>query len=400
MDTVKSMPLVNKGLIAVIVAQFFSIFGENAILFTVVALLKSLHYPDWSKPGLQICFVAAYLLTSVFNGQIADSFPKGRVLFAANGLKVVGAVLIFIGLNPFLGYAIIGLGAAIYSPAKYGILSELNSKQDLVKANSLLEVVTIVAILLGSVSSGYLADLDIRASIGLCCIMFFLGTLANLAIPKLKLTNPNPNWHITTIFKRFYRTFRIIWHSPVARFSLLGTCIFWGASIVLRFLLIDWVPYALGVTDNALPTVLNSVVAIGLVIGAALASKLINTSTIKRSIPAGIVMGIVVAFFMLQKNIYLTYVILLLIGALGSLFFIPLNAYIQNFGQDHTGSGNAVAVQDFGENITMLIMLGLYIGSDAIGFLLFWVGILFGVFFSAIILYLAIHEFSKKNVKI
>lgn len=397
MELKNAVPLLNQGMTAVIIAQFFSIFGENAILFAALALLKNLYYPDWSKPALQMCFVGAYLLTSVFTGQIADSFPKGRVMVVANGLKVLGALMIFWGGNPFIGYAIVGLGAASYSPAKYGILSELSSGSDLVKANSLLEVATITAILLGSVASGYIADLDIKASIGMCCIVFFFAMVATFYIPKLKPANPNCNWKIAYMLDKFMCAFQTIWHNPAARFTLLGTCLFWGAGIVLRFILIDWVPVALGVNNNTMPTILNAIVAIGIVIGAALASKFITTRTLGRAIPAGILMGIFVALFMLQKDMLFAYIILIMMGCFGGLFLIPLNAYLQKFGQDHMGAGNAIAVQNMGENGTMLCMLGLYSASDVLGFPLFWVGIVFGVLLSSIILFFWLIWLSKKK---
>lgn len=148
----------SKGMKAVIVAQFLSAFGDNALLFATLALLKAQFYPEWSQPILQMVFVGAYILFAPFVGQVADSFAKGRVMMFANGLKLLGAASICFGINPFLGYTLVGVGAAAYSPAKYGILGELTTGSKLVKANGLMEASTIAAILLGSVAGGVLAD--------------------------------------------------------------------------------------------------------------------------------------------------------------------------------------------------------------------------------------------------
>lgn len=127
----------SKGMKAVIVAQFLSAFGDNALLFATLALLKAQFYPEWSQPILQMVFVGAYILFAPFVGQVADSFAKGRVMMFANGLKLLGAASICFGINPFLGYTLVGVGAAAYSPAKYGILGELTTGSKLVKANGL-----------------------------------------------------------------------------------------------------------------------------------------------------------------------------------------------------------------------------------------------------------------------
>lgn len=166
--------LMSRGMLAVIVAQFFSAFGDNALLFATLAVLKNQLWPDWSQPVLQMVFVATYILLAPFVGQMADSFAKGRVMMLANGLKLLGALAICIGLNPFIGYALVGVGAAAYSPAKYGILGEITRGEQLVKANGLMEASTIAAILLGSVAGGVLADRSLLAALGICVLTYAL----------------------------------------------------------------------------------------------------------------------------------------------------------------------------------------------------------------------------------
>lgn len=175
----------SKGMKAVIVAQFLSAFGDNALLFATLALLKAQFYPEWSQPILQMVFVGAYILFAPFVGQVADSFAKGRVMMFANGLKLLGAASICFGINPFLGYTLVGVGAAAYSPAKYGILGELTTGSKLVKANGLMEASTIAAILLGSVAGGVLADWHVLVALAACALAYGGAVVANIYIPKL-----------------------------------------------------------------------------------------------------------------------------------------------------------------------------------------------------------------------
>lgn len=379
--------LLSKGMIAVFVAQFFSAFGDNALLFAILAFVKHLNYPDWSKPVLQMAFVIAYIITAPFVGQIADNFAKGRVMMLANGLKLLGALAVCVGINPFIGYAMVGLGAASYSPAKYGILSELTSGDELVKANSLIESATIVAILSGSIAGGYIADQNIIASLIMSAVVYGIAVIANLYIPKLKPEKSNITWQISTVLVNFFNAFKVLWQHKYSRLTLLGTALFWGAGVTLRFLLIDWVPAALGILDNKTPTILNAVVAIGIIIGAGLAAKLVSLNNIMSCIPAGIVMGIAVSCFVLQQQLVLSYVILILIGILGGFFLVPLNAFLQNFGKKSIGSGNAIAIQNINENSMMLIMLGLYSVAVMLHIPVVVIGFAFGgLFATAIIL--------------
>ena len=187
-------PLLSRGMMAVIAAQFLSAFGDNALLFATLALLKAEFYPDWSQPVLQMVFVGAYILFAPFVGQVADSFAKGRVMMVANALKLLGAASICVGVNPFVGYLLVGIGAAAYSPAKYGILGEITTGDKLVKANGLMESSTIAAILIGSVAGGVLADWHVLAAVGVCALIYAGAVVANLMIPKLPAARPGRSW--------------------------------------------------------------------------------------------------------------------------------------------------------------------------------------------------------------
>lgn len=378
----RNAPLMSRGMIAVIIAQFFSAFGDNALLFATLAVLKSQVYPDWSQPVLQMLFVAAYILLAPFVGQVADSMAKGRVMMLANSLKLLGALVICFGFNPFLGYTLVGAGAAAYSPAKYGILGEITHGEKLVKANGLMEGSTIAAILLGSVAGGMLADWHLLAALGICAVTYGIAVVANLFIPKLQAARPGQSWQLGMMVRRFFSAAALLWRDAETRFSLLGTSLFWGAGVTLRFLLVLWVPVALGISDNTTPTTLNAMVAIGIVIGAAAAAKLVTLETVRRCMPAGVLIGVMVVVFALQHSLLNAYLVLMLIGALGGFFVVPLNALLQARGKESVGSGNAIAVQNLGENSAMLIMLGLYTLAIKAGAPAVATGVGFGVLFA------------------
>ena len=372
----------SKGMMAVICAQFLSAFGDNALLFATLALMKEQFYPDWSQPVLQMVFVGAYILFAPFVGQVADSFAKGRVMMFANGLKLVGAASICFGVNPFIGYTLVGVGAAAYSPAKYGILGELTTGDKLVKANGLMESSTIAAILLGSVTGGILADWHVLAALGACALVYAGAVVANLFITRLPAARPGQSWRFNAMTASFFSATTSLWRNRETRFSLVGTSMFWGAGVTLRFLLVLWVPVALGIVDNATPTYLNAMVAVGIVVGAGAAAKLVTLETVSRCMPAGILIGIVVAVFSLQHALLPAYALLLLIGVFGGFFVVPLNALLQERGKQTVGAGNAIAVQNLGENGAMLLMLGLYSLAVKVGIPVVGVGIGFGVLFA------------------
>ncbi|MFV8866738.1 lysophospholipid transporter LplT [Serratia fonticola] len=389
-------PLLSRSMIAVICAQFLSAFGDNALLFATLALIKQQMYPDWSQPILQMAFVATYIILAPFVGQIADSFSKGRVMMVANGLKLAGALVICFGLNPFLGYTLVGIGAAAYSPAKYGILGEITSGDKLVKANGLMEASTIAAILVGSVAGGMLADWHIVAALAVCAVVYGAAVVANLYIPRLPVAHKVASWHPRVMGSNFFNACVVLWRDGQTRFSLIGTSLFWGAGVTLRFLLVLWVPVALGISDNATPTMLNAMVAIGIVVGAGAAARFVTLETVKRCMPAGILIGIAVAFFAVQTSMLNAYGVLLVIGVLGGFFVVPLNALLQERGKRSVGAGNAIAVQNLGENTAMLLMLGLYSLVVKLGVPVIGVGIGFGVVFGLAITVLWISQFRSK----
>ncbi|WP_064560672.1 lysophospholipid transporter LplT [Buttiauxella brennerae] len=395
-NAVNNTSIWSRGMMAVTCAQFLSAFGDNALLFATLAVLKQQFYPDWSQPVLQMVFVGAYILFAPFVGQVADSFAKGRVMMFANGLKLMGAAVICFGFNPFIGYTLVGVGAAAYSPAKYGILGELTTGDRLVKANGLMESSTIAAILLGSMAGGVLADWHIVAALSVCVLVYAGAVVANIFIPKLAPARPGQSWRFTPMTRSFFSACRNLWHNGETRFSLVGTSLFWGAGVTLRFLLVLWVPVALGITDNATPTYLNAMVAVGIVVGAGAAAKLVTLKTVARCMPAGILIGVGVLFFAMQTALLPSYMLLVLIGILGGFFVVPLNALLQERGKHSVGAGNAIAVQNLGENTAMLLMLGLYSLAVKTGAPIVGIGIGFGAVFALAIGWLWIWQIRQK----
>ncbi|MFY3771467.1 Lysophospholipid transporter LplT [Providencia manganoxydans] len=390
-------PLMSRGMKAVLASQFLSAFADNALLFAILAQLKAEFYPEWSHPVLQMVFVFTYIILAPFVGQVADRFSKGRVMLFSNLFKFAGALGICLGLNPFLCYGLVGIGAASYSPAKYGILGELTSGDNLVKANGVMEASTIAAILIGSVVGGILSDIHLMLALGTCAVLYALAVIANIYIPRLAAARPGKDWHFKLLLIDFWNACRTLWSNQESRFSLVGTSMFWGAGVTLRFLLVAWVPVALGLQDNATPTYLNAAVAIGIVVGAGLAAKFITLKTVSRCIPAGIVIGVMVVLLALQTNIFPSYVILAVLGIFGGLFVVPLNALLQEKGKETVGAGNAIAVQNLGENSAMLIMLGLYSLAMKAGLSVVSVGIGFGTVFAVAIAGLWIWDRTRKK---
>ncbi|CDG16899.1 lysophospholipid transporter LplT [Xenorhabdus doucetiae] len=395
--TMETQPLLSRGMKAVLLSQFLSAFADNALFFAILAQLKVESYPEWSLPALQIVFVLTYIVLAPFVGQVADRFSKGRVMLFSNIIKLLGAISICIDMNPFLGYTLVGIGAAAYSPAKYGILGELTDGRRLVKANGMMEASTIAAILIGSVVGGFLSDISLVLALGLCALLYGVAVVANFYIPRLAAAREGKGWNPKKMLLDFMTVCASLWRNQETRFSLVGTGLFWGAGITLRFLLVAWVPVVLGIDGNTTPTLMNAVVAIGIIVGAGMAARFITLKTVRRCMPAGILIGIMVIFFVTQQSIVFSYLILIVLGVFGGLFVVPLNALLQEHGKQAMGAGKAVAVQNLGENSAMLVMLGLYSVSIMLGASVIAVGMGFGILLSLAIGGLWIWDLLRKN---
>ncbi|UNM95421.1 lysophospholipid transporter LplT [Ignatzschineria rhizosphaerae] len=382
--------LFNRGILTVLNAQFFSAFADNALFF---ALMEIISQGSFGKEGtyiLQGTFALFYILLAPFVGHVADNLSKGQVLLIGNGIKIIGISLLFAGINPFVCYAIVGLGAAVYSPAKFGILSELVSNNLLIKANGLIEGSTIVAILLGSALGGILAESNVTYAILLAFSAFFLALIFNLFIPKLSPKRKD-GFKLGMISKKFIIVLRRLLMDKKARFAILGTSLFWCGVAVLKLLLNDWVRDVLGEGTEKVSE-LSLIVGVGVILGSAIAAITITQKNIKLSLWAGIGMSISVILFLTQENLYLAYTALLCVGVCGGIFLIPLNALLQERGGKLKSTGTAIAIQNLFENSFMMIALLIFGGLSALTTI--HIGYLMAIFaglFSLLVLALFIH---------
>lgn len=386
---------VSKGFVPLLIAQFLSALADNALLFAAIALLAQLNSPQWHQPLLLQFFVISYIILAPFVGGIADAYPKGRVMFYSNTIKFIGSLSMLLGMQPLYAYAIVGVGAAAYSPAKYGILTELLPPKELVMANGWMEGSTVFAIILGSIIGGALAQFDPLVAIIIITGLYLLAAVFNRYIPLLpidhKLTKKNPLFMI----KDFWHAFKVLWKDPEGQLSLAVTTLFWGAGASLRLIVIAWASYALQFNLEE-ATRLTAMVAFGIAIGSVIAARYISLKDSVRVLPAGILMGGFVMTMVVINDWHIAGLIFLLIGALSGFFIVPLNALLQHRGHLLIGAGHSIAVQNFNENIGILLLSGTYTWMVREEFSINTIIILLGLFVSVTML--AIYKHYKKII--
>ncbi|CAM8411299.1 lysophospholipid transporter LplT [Candidatus Methylopumilus planktonicus] len=386
---------VSKGFVPLLIAQFLSALADNALLFAAIALLAQLNSPHWHQPLLLQFFVISYIILAPFVGGIADAYPKGRVMFYSNAIKFIGSLSMLLGMQPLYAYAIVGVGAAAYSPAKYGILTELLPPKELVMANGWMEGSTVFAIILGSIIGGVLAQFDPLVAIIIITGLYLLAAVFNRYIPLFpidhKLTKKNPLFMI----KDFWHAFKVLWNDPQGQLSLAVTTLFWGAGASLRLIVIAWASYALQFNLEE-ATRLTAMVAFGIAIGSVIAARYISLKDSVRVLPAGILMGGFVMTMVVIHDWHIAALIFLLIGALSGFFIVPLNALLQHRGHLLIGAGHSIAVQNFNENIGILLLSGTYTWMVREEFSINTIIILLGLFVS--ITMLAIYKHYKKII--
>lgn len=352
------------GLKALLIAQFLSAFGDNAILFAAVGMVMQAEtMPGWYIPALQSVFLVAYIVGAPWVGPFADTLSKPRVLMIGNLIKTAGVGLILAGVEPLAAYALVGLGAALYSPAKYGILPELMGRTRLVGANGWMEATTIAAIIFGTVAGGRLADNSVAGAFAMVALAYLVSTLLTVWIPPLSAKGGE----LQRALPRFVESSRDFLHTPDARFALLGGCLFWAAAAVMRVLLVAWAPRVLATRSAGDIAELAVFLAIGVVIGSAVVPKLIPLEKLARARLAAYAMGALVALFATVDGAWAARAVLFAMGVAGGVFVVPINAALQHIGHTRIGSGKAVAAQNFFQNLAMLVSVGLYTLAEAIG---------------------------------
>jgi len=370
----------NRGFYTILAAQFFSALADNALLFAAIALLASLHAQAWQTPVLQQFFVFAYIVLAPFVGPFADSLPKGRVMFVANAVKLLGCVAMLVGTHPLLAYGLVGVGAAMYSPAKYGILTEYLPHQKLVLANGWMEGLTVAAIILGSIFGGIMVgtrfanyvfarvdlpfietgiDTPPELAIVVILLLYFTAAVINLYIPKVAIDHKLQKRNPVFIMQDFWHSFRLLWRDPLGQVSLAVTTLFWGAGATLRLIVLTWASMALKFSLER-ATQLTAVVALGIALGSVLAAKYVSLKRAIRVLPVGIAMGLLVITMVFITDWRIAIVLLVLIGAMGGYFVVPMNALLQHRGHLLMGAGHSIAVQNFNENLSILVLLGVY----------------------------------------
>ena len=388
----------NRSFYIIMAAQFFSSLADNALLIAAIALLAQLHAPAWMTPLLKLFFVLSYVILAAFVGAFADSRPKGNVMFITNTIKFIGCVAMLFGSHPLLSYAIVGLGAAAYSPAKYGILTELLPPEKLVAANGWIEGLTVGSIILGTVLGGVLIsstvsqsllaldmptfdtgiDTPAESAIMIIMMIYVVAAIINLKIPDTGARYVSQKTNPIELVKDFAICFKTLWNDRLGQISLAVTTLFWGAGATLQFIVIKWAQVALHMNLSQ-GAILQAISAVGVAGGAVYAAWRIPLRKSLNVLPYGIAMGLVVCVmavynsdllpntsvfsfgkFDVTLNLLPAYFLLILVGWLAGYFVVPMNALLQHRGHVLMSAGHSIAVQNFNENISVLMMLLIY----------------------------------------
>jgi MFS transporter, LPLT family, lysophospholipid transporter len=389
----------NLGFYIIMAAQFFSSLADNALLVAAIAMLMQSHEPSWLTPYLKFFFVLSYVILAPYVGAFADRLPKGQVMFISNAIKIAGCAVMLVGVNPLAAYALVGLGAAAYSPAKYGILTEYLPPTKLVLANGWIEGLTVSSIILGTVLGGVLinhtvaerllafdfplidtgVDTPPEAALCVIAIVYALAALFNLYVPLTGAPIKHLHGSPLATLKDFYRCNARLWRDMLGQISLAVTTLFWGVGATLQFIVIEWSRAALGF-DLSQAALLQGVVALGIAAGAIAASVRIPLHHSVRVIPMGIAMGVMVMAMVVVHSVWLAVPLMVLIGAMAGFFVVPMNALLQHRGHNLMGAGRSIAVQNFNENLSILAIIALYSVLLAQGLSIFGVIVLFGLF--------------------
>jgi LPLT family lysophospholipid transporter-like MFS transporter len=373
------------GFHVLIAAQFSSALADNALLIVAMALLDEQGFAPWWAPLLKFSFTLSYVLLAPFIGPLADSMPKARLMAWMNAVKMLGIVALFMGVHPVLAYALVGLGAATYAPAKYGLVTEMVPARRLVAANGWIEVSIVCAALLGTVLGGGLVSHWLREaalvaqvsalttalglplvsqlllSLALLLLVYGLAALLQLGVPDSGVRYPGCTPHPLALVRDFRAANARLWADPAGGLSLSVTTLFWGVGATLQFAVLRWAVDRLGLgLDQA--AYLQAVVALGVVAGAALAGRWVPLREATRVLPAGVLLGLLIAVVALLHSLAPALPMLALVGAVGGVLVVPMNALLQHRGHELLTAGRSIAVQGFNENLSILVMLGSYAG--------------------------------------
>jgi MFS family permease len=404
------MPL---GFYVIMAAQFFSSLADNALLVAAISLLMQMQTPEWMTPLLKFFFTVSYVLFAAFVGAFADSMPKGRVMFVTNMVKITGCLVMFFHewialpgipgyLVVLLAYSVVGLGASAYSPAKYGILTELLPHDRLVIANGWIEGLTVASIILGTLLGGVLIsravssmllefdmpwintgiDTPPEAAIAVIVVFYVIAAVFNLYIPDTGVDHRAPSRNPVFLVREFGHCVKLLWSDKLGQISLATTTLFWGAGATLQFIVLKWAEVALGYSLSQ-ATVLQGVCAVGIAIGSVVAARFVPLRRAVDVVPVGIAMGVIVIAMNFASTVSVAIPLMILIGALAGFFVVPMNALLQHRGHILMGAGHSIAVQNFNENLSILAMLSVYALLMWLNFSIYTVVVIFGLFVSS-----------------
>jgi MFS family permease len=392
-----------RGFYTIMSAQFFSSLADNALFVAAVELLKSGGAPEWQRAALVPMFALFYVVLAPYVGAFADAMPKGKVMFISNAIKVVGCLMMLFGGHPLLAYAVVGLGAAAYSPAKYGILTELLPVSQLVKANGWIEGLTIASIILGILLGGqlvghavasHLLSMDLpgfdtgidtapEAAISILIAVYGLAAWFNTRIPHTGVAmRPIPSNPLALV-PDFFSCNTRLWRDKLGQISLSTTTLFWGVSGNLRYIILAWSAAALGYSTTQ-ASALTGVVALGTAVGAVVASMRMRLDMAASVIPLGIGMGLLVVLMNFISNVGVAAPFLILLGALGGFLVVPMNALLQHRGHNLMGAGRSIAVQNFNEQACILALGAFYTMSTGFGLSAFGAITAFGLLVASV----------------
>ena len=385
------------GFYIIMAAQFFSALADNALLIAAIAALRDMQAPSEYEPLLKTFFTISYVVLAAFVGAFADSMPTWRVMFISNSIKIIGCTMMFYGVHPLVAYAVVGLGAAAYSPAKYGILTEYLPHRLLVVANGWIEGLTVGAIVLGVVLGGFLISPGVTQTmmswnlpgidysgelvVAVIGLLYLVAALFNLYVPDTGVDHKPLKKNPIYLIHEFNHCLTLLWRDKLGQISLAVTTLFWGAGATLQFIVIKWAETALQL-DLSKSSMLQGVVAIGVAVGATLAARFVTLRKSVRVIPLGIAMGIIVLIMNFVTSMEVAIPLLILIGGLSGFFVVPMNALLQHRGHILMGAGHSIAVQNFNENLSVLAMTGLYFLMIKMDLSIYVVLTLFGLFVS------------------
>jgi MFS transporter, LPLT family, lysophospholipid transporter len=399
-----------KGFFYLISAQFASGLADNALLILGIAFLSEQGYPGWWAPLLKFSFTLSYVFLAPLMGPLADAFSKAKLMACMNALKVVGVAFIFTSFHPVLAFAIAGMAASAYAPAKYGLVTETVPAEQLVKANGWLEVTVVMAVILGTACGGLLVasksfvwmstlNLSFIELLGLSLetqyagpllsliVIYIIAGLLNLGIPSVNIRYVQQSMKPVALFKNFIQSNRILWQDPVGKLSLAVTTLFWGIGAVVQFAVLLWAKEALDMPLEQ-ASLLQAVVAFGVIFGAGMAGHYVALHNAYKVLPLGLWLGLSLPALAFSTSLWIAIPLMLITGFAGGMLMVPMNAVLQNRGYTLLTAGRSIAVQGFNENASVMVMLGVYSGLLALELPLQWVMVMMGTVMTVGMIYL------------